>query len=366
MSSPKTYIPKPVFKKPNFFVYILLYLATVWAKVFFRIKIDKKGKKAARNLKGPVLLLGTHRSPVDFAIMVNAIFPKKMTFVVAEHVYFEKGVGGLIRALRRCIPKKQFMADISTVKNIKKMIDAGVSVGLYPEGRCTVDGRGGEIGEATGKLVKWLGVPVVFVKSYGSYHSRPRYGNGLRRGKIISEILILVAKEEARTLSVAEINRRIKEAADVDEFKYQRDNKIAFIGKAGPAEGFENLLYKCPKCGREFTVKSSRDELFCEICGNRVKIDEKGFFTPVGDSVCFEGAELWYDYQREELKKEIAGAENYSLSAECYLFVTGENYAEFSPRDKGIMTLSAKGFAFKGEREELFFRLPSLPRSRST
>jgi len=44
----------------------------------------------------------------------------------------------------------------------------------------------------------------------------------------------------------------------------------------------ELLLYRCPKCGAEFTMRTEGNEIFCAACGNRGRMDEYGFLAPAG------------------------------------------------------------------------------------
>lgn len=362
MPKVKSCIKQPEYKKPNFFIYFVLWCATMYARFKFNIYVDKAGIKAVRKIKSPVLVIGNHLSPLDFILMANMMYPKRLSFVVAANMYYDKRYAWAIRLLGRCIPKKQFEADFECVKSIKNMIDAGVSVALYPEGRCSIDGTGGKMNDSIVKLIKWLNVPVIAVRGKGFYLTRPKYASDMRRGRVEASVREIITPEESKTLPLAEIRKRILDILDYNDFKYQSDNNIAFKGKKGTAAGLENLLYKCPKCGAEFSHTAAGNIIKCGKCGNTVEIRENGELIPSEGSVAFGRIDLWYNYQKEELSKEIDAAENYTLSSFVTLSEADDREEGFRDIDKGVLSLSADGFSFAGEKvKDLQFYITSPP-----
>jgi 1-acyl-sn-glycerol-3-phosphate acyltransferase len=244
--------------------------------VFMRAKTD--GKKLAKSIAEPCVLLSTHGSVFDAAYAGRAIVPKYYTGVVAKRLFYLPFLGKVL-SYAEFIQKKQFVVDIGCIKQIKSGIDGGASVFICPEGNTSVVGRNSYLSPSIAKLIKWIGAPVLFYRAKGSYLSFPRFGK-IRKGKILVESELLFGKDEIKNLSTDAIFERLNEAFQYNDHEYQEKNRIKFKCKA-PAEGLELLLYKCPKCGAEFKNSSKKDEIFCSECGNTVKIDLYGKIVPI-------------------------------------------------------------------------------------
>jgi len=361
-SKPKICVPPPKFRQPNFFLYLILFFGTVWVKLHYRVHYDKASLKAARAVKGPVLLVGSHHSGLDFAYMVYSMFPRRMSIVVAANGYYNNGVARFFRAIGTCIPKKQFSTDIGSVMDIRKMLNAGVSVALFPAGRHSITGRGERVSDSVYKLIKWLKVPVVAQKYNMSYQTRPRYALDFRRGKVIVDTEILLTAEDCARLTVEEIKAKFAPWLTFNDLEYQERTGTLFEGKAGYAKGLEDLLYKCPKCGLDFVQAVDGNALFCTACGNRAVIDGYGKITVRGTSMAPRRVDLWCDWQIEELKKEILSTPDYTLEHKVRLAKSDESVCAFTEVETGSLILDKTGLSYRGTAyQEVRFKIPNPP-----
>ncbi|MFA5449870.1 MAG: lysophospholipid acyltransferase family protein [Clostridia bacterium] len=357
----KSSVKQPRYKKPSIFVYFILWIAALYAKIRFRIRTNREEIKAARKVKSPVLVLGNHSSPIDFIFMVHTLFPKRLGFVVAAGLYYDKRYAWAIKLLGGAIPKKQFSTDYSVVKNVKKMTDAGVSIGIYPEGRCSMDGRESPISEAIYKLIKWLKIPVIMVCAEGAYLSRPRYATDFRRGQVKVSVKTILGEGEAETLSLEEIKERLLSNMKYNDFKYQRENNIRVKGKKGTTVGVERLIYKCPKCKAEFKHITEGNFLHCTACENHVELTEYGELIVADGDKAFDRLDLWYDYQKEQLKKE-AEDPDYSWAATVSMYVNDEDAGKHIFKTKGTLAINRDGYLFNGEDgTALSFKIGPIP-----
>lgn len=352
---------EPRFKQPNAFVYGALLFAARIVGLIFNIKVNRESKKELKKISAPVIAVSPHLSPIDFALMALMMAPKRVSFVVASHMLYAKFYGWFIRKTRFCIPKQQLTADLSSVRSIKKMIDAGVSVGIYPEGRMSCEGKEEYISPSIGKLIKWLKVPVVIVKTEGSFLAMPRYVTTLRRGRVNVSGELLFSVEEIERLSVKELKIKLREAMKINEYEYQEKNGIMFKGK-NLAEGLHKMLYRCPKCESDFTMRGEGDRLYCVKCGNEFIFDALSVLTPVNDSVGERRPDLWYDMQREALIKEMDEAgDDFALESETELQLNDIKTASFQTAETGLLRLDKNGFTYKGENYQLHFPINTSP-----
>ncbi len=89
-----------------------------------------------------------------------------------------------------------------------------------------------------------------------------------------------VSAQEARSLSLSEITRKINAELSHDEASWEADKRIPFRGKR-PAEGFERLLYLCPECGQIGTILTHRNRIYCSACGAEYTLDACGLIRAV-------------------------------------------------------------------------------------
>ena len=132
--------------------------------------------------------------------------------------------------------------------------------------------------------------------------------------KLHADVIGVLSAEEAKTLSVQEIHKKLVEKLDYDEYKYQRDNHM-IIADDFRAEGLHMPLYQCICCKKEFKMITSGAEIKCDACGAAFEMDELGTLhkkTGGAVAVSSESPEKdtlyipeWYDWERQCVNAEI-------------------------------------------------------------
>ena len=213
-------------------------LFKVVGRIRYGFKVDKS---AIKGLKGPFLVLGNHTSWVDFLYFSNCVYPHPVNVVVTSNVFYMKFLGKLFTDFG-AIPKKQFTSDFSCIKHIKRNLDNGNSVLLFPEGRITVDGSTGYIAPSIGKLIKFLNCPVIKGITVGSYVTRPKWGKK-RPGKVTLKMEPLLSTDDIGDMSNEEIYEYIlKNFSYDDNVAFKEQNRKVYGLRL--AETLEKLLYK--------------------------------------------------------------------------------------------------------------------------
>ena len=151
--------------------------------------------------------------------------------------------------------------------------------------------------------------------------------------------------EEVKALSADEVMDKIKSALYQNEHADQLESGVKFHGTRY-AEGLERLLYRCPKCGAEFAITSKGDTLTCSNCKNTVRYSKKGGLHPVGDSVCPERIDTWFDLEREVVAEEVK-AENFALDYPVHLFIENEAGDGYRFVTSGDLHLDKEVVSFK-------------------
>ena len=289
------------------------YLVLMWVCCMIRLYVRARTRMSAafreQKKKGAMLLLSNHLSVIDFAYFTTPFFGKKVNFVVAESMMYSTPCFATLIQGYHAITKKQFYADYTCIKNIKRNIDAGISVIMCPEGKVSAEGKTGPIAFSIAKLVKWLGCPVGSSVLKGSGLTLPKWASGIRRNRVECNLDMIMTADEVKSMSTAEILERIEGALAHNEHIWQTENGMRYRGKR-LAEGLERLLYKCPVCGEDFSTATEGGRIFCRKCGFEAEYTDRGVIEPRGETAeCPARIDEWFEWQKGEVEKEVADSD---------------------------------------------------------
>ena len=268
---------------------------------FVRLKYRYRAVKAPLK-RGPCIILHNHQTNMD-PFFVSKAFSFPVYFVALDDIFNCKAAP-LIRYLAAPIPKTKGLSDLAAVKNILRVLKEGGTVGISPEGNCTVGGRLWEnIPDAVAKLIKTAKVPVVLFTLRGGYGTFPRWGASVRRGtKYTGQAERVLWPEDYKDMSVEELYRLICRTLDVTDAdtgeRYKSPRRAEYI---------ERALYLCPVCGHIGTIRSEKTHFFCTHCNASAEYTEQlTIEPPVGG---FRKIYEWYDWERGALPARLeAGA----------------------------------------------------------
>lgn len=248
-----------------------------WMRLKFRYRYD-----SMKDIKGPYLLLANHNMEMD-PILMGIAAKRQLFFVASEHIA-RKGFGTwfLMRYFHPILHRKG-KDGARSVMNILKTLRNGSSVMLFPEGNRSFDGVTCPIPEATGKMAKHAGVPLVTYRLEGGYLTQPRFSLTLRKGRVTGHLVHVYQPEELKRMTDEEVNAAITADLHEDAYEAQERERIAFKGKK-PTRGIESTLYRCPSCGRFGTLVSDDKAVRCD-CGYEAVYDVYGYLNEtVSDS----------------------------------------------------------------------------------
>lgn len=246
---------------------------------------------------GPCIVIPNHVTAWDPLLVAMSFPEKQMYFVASEHLFRKGLVTAILNYLVEPISRKKASMGADTVKACLRHLKEGRSICLFAEGEASWDGLSGKIFEATGKLVRISGASLVTYRIEGGYLSLPRWGKGLRRGRMKGGVVRCYSPEELKAMSPGEINQAIDRDIYEDAWQRQREEQTAFKA-AKPAELLERGLFLCPECRRIGRLQSRGGSISC-ACGFSREYGEQGFFQPPSP---FESFVQWDRWQHERLK----------------------------------------------------------------
>ncbi len=336
----------PAVPRPNAFLY---YTVGFFAGLYFRwilgLRVDRS---AIKGIKPPYFVVAGHTSWLDFYTVTIALYPRRINYLGAYN-FFRDPVLKFVLGLMGVIPKNQFTNDTQAIRKTKHVIERGGIIGIFPHGCLSNEGRpGGFAAPSIAKLIKTFKIPVVAVKVNGGYLTRPRWTKRVRRGRIDTTVTTIFTGEELSALSVDAVYRRLISAIDFDDYQWQRKHKVTFKGRR-MAEGAELVLYKCPGCNEESTLRSEGNRLFCLRCGNEALLNNKLFFEPgTKDSKVYDGFDNWYDFQQESLLAEIHDP-GFRITATTSLLWNEPGKYGYQDMGHGKLSLTREAVIFEGK-----------------
>ena len=323
-----------------------------------RVKITKTGMEG---IKPPYIMLCNHNAFLDFKVATKAIWPKRANYVVAIDGFI--GREKLLRDVG-CICKRKFTNDMTLVRNLKTTIKHGDIAIIYPEARYSLCGTTAVLPESLGKLCKLFGVPVVTFVCHGHHVNSPFWNLHDRNVKPTeAEMKLLFTPEDLKRLSVEEINSRIVESFQYDDYKWLKERGIRIKYKKR-AEGLHKVLYQCPECKTEFRMASEGTKLFCRACGKTWTLSELDELRADEGETYFSHIPDWYEWERANVRAEVA--EGRYSTGELEVHVNSlPNAKRYIPIGTGTMVHDMNGFRVRvtdtdGTVREMVKSVPSL------
>lgn len=309
--------------------------------------MDALGKKE------PCIVLMNHSSFIDMQLAANYLYPRPFSTVCTTDAYV--GLSTLLKIIG-CIPTQKFISDLTLIKDISYALnELKTTVLMYPEACYSFDGTAMPLPDSLGKFLKMIKVPVVTIIAPGAFLREPLY-NMLRHRKIdiTADVTYLLSPEDLEKLSADEINEKIREIFSFDAFKWQQENKVA-ITEDFRADGLERVLFKCPHCLKEGAMEGKGTRITCHGCGKAYELTEYGYLSAVEGDSEFTHVPDWYDWEREEVKRELEKGE-YLLNEEVDICMLVD-YKCLYRVGEGRLTHNTDGFRLTGCDGALDFKL---------
>ena len=243
--------------------------------LFLRLKLNAVWDPLPA-LSGGVLIVSNHNTDYDPLIIASAT-ERSIHFVATEGIKRIPVAGWLADRFCWIILHYKGRAGISTVRAMLSALKAGNPVMVFPEGNRSFNGITGAFEPSIAKVAKKAGTPLATYRIEGGYLTSPRWGSGVRKGKMRARLVKLYSPEQLSAMSESEVRDAI--AADIYEDAYaaQREKRIEYKGRRR-AEGIESTLFLCPGCGAMGTMHGRGDRLECQ-CGFGAFYDNFGYIV---------------------------------------------------------------------------------------
>ncbi len=332
-------------KKPDMAMYKLTqFLSGIVANVVFRRKFIRNEIK---DKKGPFVIIANHEAALDFTTLIGAT-NEPQTFVVSDSFYktlpFTKAMDKL-----GVISKQQFQTSVKEITKMRKTIANGGILTFYPAGLMSEDGLSTPIPCATYGFLQWLDTDVYVARISGSYFCTPKWSSKIRPGRTYLDVYKLIDKSHLKEMTVEQIKEAVDKALLFDAYREQEDHKIKYLG-GNNVKGLENVLYVCPNCKSEFSIKVKKNKtLYCEKCGFAHTSDKYGFLHNSG----IVGGEIryvsdWAKFVYNKTKSDIQSGELGDITTHATIQTIDVSKHKYVDVGYAKITLTPKKFIIDG------------------
>lgn len=353
------------YTKPRLLYYRLAQaVSRIAAAYIFRPQVLRN---EIRHIEGPFVVIANHQSMLDFLTLIN-LTRRPMSFVISQSFFRSLPITGFFEKMG-VIPKQQFQTTVTDMKRMRSVIKNGQPLVIYPAGLMCEDGLSTPVPEATYKFLQWLKADVYVARCRGTYFAMPKWAKGIRPGKTTMEVYKLFSKEELAAADLETIQKKADDALLYDAYREQEQLQFSYRHNDN-VEGLEQVLYRCPHCGTEFSIEvRDKSTLHCRSCGYAAQSDKLALLH----NTCGFGPELRYvsDWSRmihDTLKQAVQDGTLDTLSDEVSVEMIDETRHKFVPIGRGTLTLDKQQFIFRGrlrgkKTEQVFpiSHLPTLP-----
>ena len=275
------------------------------------------------------------------------------------------------------ILKALYEPDLGAMRHLMRLHRKGASIVLFPEGIEATDGTTQPIHPATARLIKKLGMDTVLCTSHGAFLSTPRFDTFKRKGRIEYNFEMLFRKEEFTEMSEDEVYTRLLDKFRYNDFKWNSDKQYKYKSKVPLAHGLDNILFVCPRCKRQYTMRVEGDRIVCD-CGSVVTIDDCYNMIPndmrdAGSGACtkagfpFKRIDQWYSWQQDLIAEEVR-RDDFSMREDVtYLKLNLDDLRKgrYIYAGEGRIELDREHFRYigtkDGEDAELEFDISRMP-----
>ena len=337
---------KTVYRRPNALLYgVVRVLSKLACKLLFHLKVERN---ELTGTSGRRILICNHEAAIDF-LPVYAAVKERCHMVASNSIVMSIPVVAPLAARVGVICKNQFQTLIGDMRSMKRVVDNEGLLVLFPAGMMTESGTSTPIPRATAKALKWLDADVYVGKVGGTYLTSPKWSKVGRKGRVTLDIYKLASREEFSALSVEQAEALVDEHLAFDAYRANEVNRVAY--KNGDnVEGLESVLFRCPSCGADFTIRAEGNKLFCTECGFALESDVYGLLRdPAGGEPLFRYPSDWYAKIEEEIGALVAADPGYKFTAEADIYKINDKKHRYEKAGRGTVTMTFEQFVIDAE-----------------
>ena len=198
-------------EKDSPFYRILAKVAIELAVVLCRVKVNVSGMENIPQ-EGRFLLTCNHLSNLDPVLLLRYFYHKQVSFISKKENDDMPFIGPLMHKLRcQLINRENDREALKTIiKCIQMVREDEASIGLFPEGYCSLDGRLRQFRSGAFKIAQKTGVPIVVCTVKNTRQALSRLVK-LKSSEVTVHLVEVIPGEKLQGMSTQEIAHMVYE-----------------------------------------------------------------------------------------------------------------------------------------------------------
>lgn len=282
------------------------------------------------------IVLANHTNFYDPLIVLSACRDKAY-FVVGENLYRTYLLGKWEKYIHPIIINQGGGVPYKAIKDIIRRTRKGDNLVLFPEGSYTLNNETMRISPAISKLVKKAGCALVTYRISGGSMQYPYWCKEERIGPVRGKLSGVYSSRELSRMSDEELYKIILDDLYFDAEAYQNEHHYKYKCRRF-AEGLENVLSICPKCGHYETIVTHDATIQCKHCGMNGSIDEYYELHGLPYKSIFE----WQRWQEEILYRDFRENNINLRYDDVKLFTINKTTHKTNPLAEGTVVVETK------------------------
>lgn len=297
--------------------------------------------------KAPFIMVGNHGSFMDpWIIGRYSLAP--VFYMCNDDAWRSSTVTQTYLDCIGAFPKKKGGADFRAIKTTLKILESGSPVCIFPEGQTSWTGETQLIYMGMEKLIKRAKVPLVICNLCGNFMIRPWWAESRRTGHVLVRVRV-ITPERIAAMSDEELFATVRDGIYQNEIKDPRNHAVAFRGE-NLTGGLDRVCWICMHCGVEDRLVMHGDDITCNACGRRWRMDAHFRLKAISESTTTLGdLKDWCDMQRQRVITAVGAAQpgvSLTSSDNVALETLESDGYTFAQRSRGTLAVTNERLTF--------------------
>ena len=332
---------RKIYRRPNKLLFgFARIISQLLCRFVYKLKVVRNDLE---DRGGRCVIIANHESVID-VLPAIATVPMGTHFVVSRAMMKSMPIAPFME-MCGAIDKNQFQTSPLDMRRMKAVLDHGEPLMIYPAGLMSESGASTPIPPATARVLKWFKSDVYVARVHGTYLTDPKWARVRRRGEISIEIYKLATEDELAALSDDDAATLVTDHLSFDAYRENEQRRV-YYKNGDNIEGLEGVLYKCPSCEGEFTIRPrDRRFLLCQACGYSVKSDNFGMLSSACKAdLVYKYPSDWHAYIERSVYKFVCEHQGFYYETPAQVFTINEKKHRYECLGNGVVGFDINNF----------------------
>ncbi|MCR4424977.1 MAG: 1-acyl-sn-glycerol-3-phosphate acyltransferase [Firmicutes bacterium] len=315
----------------NWVLLLVMGFMQVLLKFIWRVRVE--GQEYLPE-DGKCVVMCNHVNLLDPFLV--GLYSTRIIHFMASDELFRSPITRLFFRLMGAFPKRRWSRDISALRTVRRYLEAGEMVGIFPEGARNWDGGPVAVGDEVYKFLHRCNAPIVCASLIGGHEVWPRWSTFPAISDLTVRFFPRLNPDDFSTY------HDLRAAIEERIFSFVAEPPRPRRALAGH-HGITTVAWGCVKCGGVRTLEETREGLVCRKCGAAWGISRALEFVDKETGEVTLERDYHLQLRRRLERGAMDGGLNASTTATAFRIESTERLTRLG---RGELTLSEKEIRF--------------------